>query len=114
MLLHAMRHWPDIVSTLFWPFAFSYATLCHNVTPRRGRDKCPYEEFTGETPSVTPDKLRVFGIPAYVLSKEIQVGNPTGKFSKERSYLGVFVGFSDNHAGTVPLIFNQKTKLVSP
>ena len=44
----------------------------------------------------------------------MQDGNPTGKFSKERSYLGVFVGFSDNHAGTVPLIFNPKTKLVSP
>ena len=44
----------------------------------------------------------------------MQDGNPTGKFCKRRSYLGVFVGFSNAHAGSVPLVFNPKTKLVSP
>ena len=58
--------------------------------------------------------MRVFGCPAYVLSKEMQDGKPTRKFSKKRSYLGVFVGFSDAHASSVPLIFNPETKLVSP
>ena len=58
--------------------------------------------------------MRIFGCPAYVLSKEMQDGQPTGKFSKQRSYLGVFVGFSSAHAGSVPLIYNPDTKLTSP
>ena len=58
--------------------------------------------------------MRVFGCPAYVLTKEMQDGNATGKFSKQKSYLGVFIGFSDAHDGNVLLIFNPKTKLVSP
>ena len=41
-------------------------------------------------------------------------GKATGKYSKRRSRLGVFVGFSQNHAGTVPLIYNPSTKHVSP
>ena len=114
MLLHAMRHWSKVITPTYWPFAFSYAKTVHNSTPRRGKDKCPIELFTDEAPPHRPQDFRVWGCPAYVLSKAMQDGNATGKFSKERSYLGVFVGLSPYHSGSVPMIFNPKTKLVSP
>jgi hypothetical protein len=114
MLLHGMNHWPREISATFWPFAFAYAKCVHNFTPRRGNSKCPFELFTNENPTVTPNDFRVFGCPAFVLSKEMQDGKATGKFSKSRSYMGIFVGISPAHAGSVPLIFNPTTKLVSP
>lgn len=50
--------------------------------------------FTNKTPSLEPSQMGVFGCSAYVLRKEIQDKNTTGKFSKKRRYLGVLVGFS--------------------
>ena len=44
----------------------------------------------------------------------MQDNKTTGKFSKDRSYLGVFVGLSPVHAGSVLLILNPHTKLLSP
>ena len=114
MLLHSMQHWPIEVSASFWPFAFNYAKCVHNFTRRRGESKSPYELFTNETPPIKPGDFRIFGCPAFVLSKEMQDGKATHKFSKTRSYMGIFVGLSPAHAGSVPLIFNPSTKLVSP
>jgi hypothetical protein len=114
MLLHSMQHWPLEVSAAFWPFAFNYAKCVHNFTRRRGESKSPFELFTDETPPIKPSDFRVFGCPAFVLSNEMQDGKATHKFSKARSYMGVFVGLSPAHAGSVPLIFNPSTKLVSP
>ena len=114
MLLHCMQKWPEVVTAEFWPFEFSYTRCVNNNTLGRGKDKTPYEMFTDESPSIKPQDFRVFGCPVYVLSKDMQDGKPTGKFSKRRSYLGVFVGFSDAHSGSVPLVFNPRTKLVSP
>jgi hypothetical protein len=33
MLLHAMEHWPEVVSLDLWPFALKFAVDVHNATP---------------------------------------------------------------------------------
>jgi hypothetical protein len=35
MLLHAMEHWPDVVTLDLWPFALRMAADIHNATPGR-------------------------------------------------------------------------------
>ena len=92
MLLHVMRHWPDIVTPEFWTYALSHAKNSHIWTPRHGEKTCPHEQFTNEVPPVTPGDFKLFDCPVYVLSKGIQDGNQTQKFSKARSNMGVYVG----------------------
>ena len=114
MLLHAMRMWPTMITPEFWTFALSHAKTIHNMTPRRGKTKCPYEEFTDELPPLRPPDFRTFGCPVFVLTKEMQDGKPTGNFSKAKSYLGVHIGQSPKHSGNVPIVYNPATGLVSP
>ena len=63
MILHCMQKWPEVVTSEFWPFAFSYARCLHNNNLGRGKDKTPYEMFTDESPSIKPQDFRVFGCP---------------------------------------------------
>jgi hypothetical protein len=114
MLLHAMRHWPTMITPTFWPYAISHAARIHNHSPRRGQTKSPCELFTDETDSISPNDFHVFGCPVFVLAKELQDGKSMQKFSRARSYMGIYVGQSPHHASNVALIFNPKTQLVSP
>jgi hypothetical protein len=33
MLIHAMEHWPEVVTVDLWPFALRMAADIHNATP---------------------------------------------------------------------------------
>jgi hypothetical protein len=114
MLLHSMRMWPGLITAEFWPFAVSQAGQIHNHSPRRGASKTPHELFTDEASSIHPNDFRVFGCPVFVLVKELQDGKSIPKFSRARSYMGVYVGQSKNHASNVALVYNPRTQLVSP
>jgi len=55
-----------------------------------------------------------FGCPVYILDSRLQT-NPKGVPKWEpRSRLGIYVGHSPSHAGSVSLVLNPKTGLVSP
>ena len=55
-----------------------------------------------------------FGCPVYILDSRLQ-SNPKGVPKWEpRSRLGIYVGHSPAHAGSVALVLNPKTGLVSP
>ena len=56
---------------------------------------------------------RVFGCPVYVLNPKLQDGKKIPKWDP-RSRQGQYLGFSPNHAGSVGLILNLRTKYVSP
>lgn len=70
--------------------------------------------FTNEDPPLSADDFRVFGSPVYVLHSRLYTGTlGPGKW-KERSFQGVYVGHSKNHASNVILVYNPTTKQVSP
>ena len=55
-----------------------------------------------------------FGCPVYILESRLQT-NPKGVPKWEpRSRLGIYVGPSPAHAGSVELVLNPKTGFVSP
>ena len=57
--------------------------------------------------------LHTFGCPCYVLDRELQNGGMTPKWDP-RSRLGIYLGHSPCHAGSVALVLNPKTLHVSP
>ena len=56
----------------------------------------------------------IFGCPVYILDSRLQT-NPKGVPKWEPQYrLGIYAGHSPAHAGSVALVLNPKTGLVSP
>jgi hypothetical protein len=114
MLLHAMERWPDVITSEMWSFAFMHAVHLHNCTPRPGQTKSPYTLFTDEDPPALLQDYQVFGSPIYVLDSTLQSGNlGPGKW-KNRCHQGIYIGHSPHHASNVILVYNPKTRLVSP
>jgi transposase InsO family protein len=113
LLLHAMSKWPDTITEDFWPFALRYMVMFHNSSIRRNKTLSPFELFTGQQPTWSLSDFRVFGSPAYILHKRLQDGDHFGKW-QARSWRGVYVGPSAQHASNVPLIYNPSTTHVTP
>jgi hypothetical protein len=66
LLLHAMAHWPGIVTEEFWPFAVRHASTFHNALIRGDTNQSPHRMFTGEEAPWRMDHFRVFGSPVFV------------------------------------------------
>jgi hypothetical protein len=114
ILLHAMAKWPDIIDTSFWPFAIRHSVNLYNISSRSGLHKSPWELFTGTPPSKHPSGSHVFGCPTFVLHKAAQ-DNPASQSTwASRTWQGVYVGFSSQHASTVAMIYNPSTKHITP
>jgi hypothetical protein len=113
MLIHAMISWPDIISEQLWPFALQLAMDLHNHTPGSS-GLSPLEIFSGaKSPSTTIRDFHPFGCPIFVLDPSLQQGHKIPRW-KPRSRVGVYLGFSPNHASSVPLVMSTTTGLVSP
>lgn len=113
ILLHAMSKWPDLITKDFWPFAIRHAVNYHNATTHQGKTHSPHRLCTGEDPTWQLRDFRVFGSPAFVLSKALQDRSKINKWSA-RSLKGIYVGHSSCHAGSIPLIYNPATTHISP
>jgi hypothetical protein len=113
MLLHDTLLWPDIITEDLWPFALKMAVDMHNATPGIS-GLSPDEIFSGQksTKSHFTD-FHPFGCPVFVLEASLQNGHKIPKW-KPRSRMGVYLGFSPNHAMSVPLVLNTTTGLISP
>jgi transposase InsO family protein len=113
LLLHAERRWPDAINTHLWPYALRAANDARNNAPTYKQDECPISKFcsTARLPSLK--NQHHFGCPVYVLSKEIQDGKKARKW-KDRTRVGINLGYSPRHAHSVSLILNLETGLVSP
>lgn len=74
MLIHAMIHWPDIVTENLWPYALRLAVDLHNSTP--GSSNLTPEEIVkgAKHRSCLPD-FHTFGCPIFVLDLTLQQGN---------------------------------------
>lgn len=113
-LLHAMAHWPTHINDTFWPFAIRHSVQLHNISCRKGSQKSPWELFTGSPPTKLPIHGRVFGCPAFVLTKSMQDNPSAAGTWSPRSWPGIYVGFSPLHSHTVAMIYNPSTQHVTP
>jgi hypothetical protein len=109
-----MEQWPNVITLEMWSIAFMHAVHLHNCTPHPGQTKSPYTLFTDEDPPALSQDYRVFGSLVYVLDSSLQSGNlGPGKW-KNRCHQGVYIGHSPHHTSNVILVYNPKTRLVSP
>ena len=116
LLLHGMRYWPQMIDTMFWPFA---------IKAQAERMNTLHMDLDGLTP-----EMKLYGLkkgefplqhyhtlfcPVYVLDARLQSAGGAGPPKWEpRSRIGVYLGHSPFHAGSVALVFNPTTGRVSP
>ena len=114
ILLHAKRHWPVMISVILWPFAYKYAEYLYNHMTIDDKGYSPVQKFCGNvTHSIDLSQIHTWGCPCYVLDSKLQSGTMAPKWDP-RSRLGVYLGHSPCHAGSVALVLNPRTLHVSP
>ena len=115
LLLHAMRYWPEYITIMMWPFAAKCAQERMNNLHVNMDGESPDMLFSDtKAVNVQLKHYHTFGCPVYILDSRLQ-SNPKGVPKWEpRSRLGIYVGHSPAHAGSVALVLNPKTGLVSP
>ena len=113
ILLHAKRHWPSMISVILWPFAYKYAELLYNHLHLDDKGYSPVQKFCDNSGSLDIKDLHTWGCPCYVLDASLQSGVMKAKWDP-RARLGVYLGHSPCHAGTVALVLNPRTLHVSP
>ena len=116
LLLHAQRHWPEYVTTMLWPFALLAAADRMNNLHIDLNGKTPEMKFSNAAGTQTRLKnFHAFGCPVYVIDARLQdAGGPGPPKWEPCSRLGIYVGHLPCHAGSVALVLNPKTGLVSP
>jgi len=90
------------------------ASTIRASTLREGEKRTQLQKFaqTSDPPSV--NRFHTFGCPVYTLDPNLQSGNAQPNKWTDRSKVGIFPGFSREHASTVSLVLNPITELTSP
>jgi hypothetical protein len=116
ILLDAKSRRPKAISACLWPYALRHANYSHAQTPSRTQHhagRTPYEVFANSTVRPNVKDFHPFGCPIYVLDDNLATGKSISKWMP-RARLGIYLGFSPNHARNVALVLNPVTGLVSP
>jgi len=106
MLIHAMLHWPDIITESLWPFAVQLAVDLHNATPGTS-GLSPLEIFSGTKGNHHCSNFHPFGCPAFVLDIKYHVGSQDLASASTLDTLLIMPYPS-------PLVYSTTTGLVSP
>jgi hypothetical protein len=108
--------WPQMIDTLFWPFAFKAAAKCHTCLLFNSNGLTPNALLHGIPLDAIPVKtFHTLFCPVYVLDARVQsAGGPGPPKWEPRSWIGAFVGHSPFHTGSFVLVFNPRTCRVSP
>jgi hypothetical protein len=116
LLLHDIRMWPQMIDTMFWPFAFKATAERHNQLSLTATGQKPLSVLHNVTVENIPVKtFHMLFCPVYVLDSRSQsAGGPGPPKWEPHSCIGVYLGHSPFHAGSVALVFNPKTGWVSP
>jgi hypothetical protein len=115
MLNHAISRWDKTVTAELWTFAIQHAATIYNTTKRRSRDYdlSPWEKITGERSKLDQTDMHPLLCPVYVLDRRMQEGTSPPKWTK-RTTQKVYVGHLHHYSKSVPMVWDPKTKLVSP
>ena len=114
LLLHAQRLWPEAITTMLWLFALleHVCTMNHYFLDENG--KSAYMKFANVDSAPEIGNQHPWGCLVYVLESKLQ-SDPKGLPKWEpRSRLGIYLGHSPAHAGSVALVLNPSTGHVSP
>jgi len=114
LLIHAQRHWPEMISTVLWPYAWKAVEYRNNVFGLNRNGKHPAQAFGGfHLPfNAQLRDQHTWGCPVYVLESKAADGMIPKWNPKAR--VGVYLGHSPSYAGTVALVLNPRTLHVSP
>ena len=113
-LLHAKRYWPETISAILWPFALKNIETRLNELGLGSDLQAPLKRFSNQKLKIDPSQWHTFGFPCYALDSWLQSGLGTTPKWEPRDRLGIYVGHSPFHAGSVALVLNPKTLHVSP
>ena len=113
ILLHAKRHWPEMITVVLWPFAYKYAELLYNHFHLDKTGYSPIQKFCGTTEQLPLQDVHTWGCPCFVLDADLQTNKMLAKW-EPRSRLGIYLGHSPCHAGSVALVLNPRTLHISP
>ena len=114
LLLHAQRHWPEYITTMLWPFAVKAAVDRLNNLTMDLNGQTPASRFYGTEKGVDVKEYHPFGCPVFVLDAALQSGQIGPPKWEPRSRVGIYLGRSPMHAGSVSLVLNPQTGHVSP
>jgi len=105
-----------MVDSLFWPFAMKGMAEQMNSLHVNSEGQTPESIMYGVNLETIPMKnFHTLFCPVYVLDHRLQsAGRPGPPKWEPRSRIGVYLGHSSFHAGSVALVFNPKTAQVSP
>jgi regulator of replication initiation timing len=114
IMIHAAMHWPEVSDVELWPMAVKHAVHVFNRVPSIETGICPLDKFTSQRfPQNKLHDLHVWGCPVYVLDKRVPDGIKIPKWAP-RSNRYIYMGVSDKHSSTVPLVLNPETGVISP
>ena len=116
LLLYAIRNWPEMIDSMFWPFAIKAAAERHNGLLVNAKNQTPSSVlYNVELEAIPVKTIHTLFCPMYVLDSRVQItGGPGPPKWDPRCHIGVYLGHSSFHAGSVALVFNPITGLVSP
>jgi hypothetical protein len=115
ILNHAIYRWDTTITAELWPFAIQHVATIYNTTKRRSRDYDlnPWEQFTGEQSKLNQTDMHPLFCPVHILNRRMQEGTSPPKWTK-RTTQKVYVGHLHHYSKSVPMIWDPKTKLLSP
>ena len=113
VLLHAIRMWPEMISLELWSLALLETTRISNHLRFTADGRTPYAHFSKSDALLTVKDEHTFGCPVYILDASLQNGQQIPKWDS-RVRIGIYVGKSPFHAGSVSLIMDTTTGLISP
>ena len=115
-MLHAIRHWPEMIDSMLWPFVMKAAAERHNSLSVNAKNQTPSSVlYNVELKAIPVKNFHTLFCPIYVLDSRAQsAGGPVPLKWEPRCRIGVYLEHSPFHAGSVALVFNHTTGLVSP
>jgi hypothetical protein len=114
MMIHSAMHWPEVSDVELWPMAVKHAVHVFNRVPAIETGICPLDKFTRQRFQQSKlHDLHVWGCPVYVLDKRTADGIKIPKWAP-RSNRYIYMGVSDKHSSSVPLVLNPESGVISP
>ena len=103
------------MTTMFWSFALVAAADRMNNLHVDMHGQTPEMKFSNTIGSSTGlSQFNTFGCPIYIMDARLQsVGGGGPSNWDPRARIGIYLGHPPSHAGSVALVMNPKTGLVS-
>ena len=99
MILHAKGRWPEAIHLSLWPYAFQMAVHVHYNVPNAVDVSSHLEAFARISVYPKSSHYYTFGCPTYMLTTESE--QKRAKKWEGRLVLGIYLGPSPHHAGSV-------------